>query len=71
LSHTSYCFCRFAIPFKSFATLGTVHKTPDFVALGFQESDEDEYKDDHEKKTLDTMHYSFNTLQFAMHYSVE
>ena len=24
LSHTSSCFCRFAMPFKSFATLGTV-----------------------------------------------
>jgi hypothetical protein len=24
LSHTSSCFCRFAIPFNSFATLGTV-----------------------------------------------
>src|SRR6056300_1130997 len=24
LSHTSSCFCRLAMPFKSFATLGTV-----------------------------------------------
>ena len=27
------------------------------LGFGFQESDEDEYEDDHEDKTLDTMHY--------------
>ena len=40
------------------------HKTADFVALGFQDSDEDEDEDDHEDQTVDTMHYLF--LQYLI-----